>query len=149
MLTAQRDAIVRLNLRKSAAYQRAYRCLRAAGEADRVAESLTAPCLREAKLDALAERGLRVPEDYSVCGLDDMFPSSLPGVALTSIDRHPVEIGVSSFELLWQRICSAGDPPRTHVTRVEYLSNLIDRGSCAAPRQGELAPERRRIEERI
>ena len=100
-------------------------------------------------MDALAERGLRVPEDYSVCGLDDMFPSSLPGVALTSIDRHPVEIGVSSFELLWQRICSAGDPPRTHVTRVEYLSNLIDRGSCAAPRQGELVPERRRIEERI
>ena len=60
MLTAQRDAIVRLNLRKSAAYQRAYRCLRAAGEADRVAESLTAPCLREAKLDALAERLLRL-----------------------------------------------------------------------------------------
>lgn len=58
-LSAQRDALARLNLRKSAAYRRAYRCLRAAGEADRVAESLTAPCLREAKLDALAERLLR------------------------------------------------------------------------------------------
>ena len=85
-------------------------------------------------MEALSERGLRVPEDYSLCGLDDMFPSSLPGVRLTTIDRHPIEIGASSLDLLWQRITSPALPTLTHVTRVEYLSTLIDRGSCASPR---------------
>lgn len=59
-LAAERDSITRLNLRKSAAYRRAYRCLRAAGEADRVAESLLAPCVREARLDATADRLIRM-----------------------------------------------------------------------------------------
>lgn len=59
-LAAERDNITRLNLRKSAAYRRAYRCLRAAGEADRVAESLLAPCVREARLDATADRLIRL-----------------------------------------------------------------------------------------
>lgn len=84
-------------------------------------------------MEALSERDLRVPEDYSLCGLDDMFPSSLPGVRLTTIDRHPIEIGASSLDLLWQRITSPALPTLTHVTRVEYLSTLIDRGSCASP----------------
>lgn len=59
-LAAQRDTIARLTIRKSAAYRRAYGCLRAAGEADRVLESLIAPHLHETKLDALAERLLRL-----------------------------------------------------------------------------------------
>lgn len=59
-LAAARDSITRLNLRKSAAYRRAYRCLRAAGEADRVAENLLAPCVREAHLDATADRLIRL-----------------------------------------------------------------------------------------
>lgn len=59
-LVAEQETIARLNLRKSAAYRRAYRCLRAAGEADRVAESLLLPCLREARLDATADRLLRM-----------------------------------------------------------------------------------------
>ena len=93
-------------------------------------------------MEALSERGLRVPEDYSLCGLDDMFPSSLPGVRLTTIDRHPIEIGASSLDLLWQRITSPALPTLTHVTRVEYLSTLIDRGSCASPRtKPKIAPD--------
>ena len=93
-------------------------------------------------IEALSERDLRVPEDYSLCGLDDMFPSSLPGVRLTTIDRHPIEIGASSLDLLWQRITSPALPTLTHVTRVEYLSTLIDRGSCASPRtEPKIAPD--------
>lgn len=59
-LAREQESIGRLNLRKSAAYRRAYHCLRAAGEADRVGESLLAPCLREVKLDALTDRLLRM-----------------------------------------------------------------------------------------
>ena len=73
-LAAQRDTIARLNIRKSAAYERAYRCLRAAGEADRVRESLIAPYLRETKLDALAERLLRLAGRGARTTRPDVYP---------------------------------------------------------------------------
>lgn len=85
-------------------------------------------------MDALAERGLRIPEDYSVCSCDNLFASNLPGVSLTTVDRHPVEIGVNSFDLLLKRMTDGGSLPLSRVTRVEYLSNLIVRGSSGAPR---------------
>lgn len=87
-------------------------------------------------MDALAAHHYRIPEDYSVCACDNLFSSSLAGVSLTTVDRHPVEIGVSSFELLSQRIAAraAGHRQSELVTRIEYLSNLIVRGSSSAPR---------------
>ena len=87
-------------------------------------------------MDELASRGKRIPEDYSVCACDNLFASSLAGVSLTTVDRHPVEIGVKSFELLRQRLTSPASDEQSpsHITRVEYLSNLIVRGSSGAPR---------------
>lgn len=87
-------------------------------------------------MDALAAHSFRIPEDYSVCACDNLFASSLVGVSLTTVDRHPVEIGVNSFELLHQRICALESGARNseRVTRVEYLSSLIIRGSSGALR---------------
>lgn len=87
-------------------------------------------------MDELASRGKRIPEDYSVCACDNLFASSLAGVSLTTVDRHPVEIGVKSFELLLQRLTTPASDEQSpsHITRVEYLSNLIVRGSSGAPR---------------
>ena len=87
-------------------------------------------------MDELASRGKRIPEDYSVCACDNLFASSLAGVSLTTVDRHPVEIGVKSFELLLQRLTTPAPDEQSpsHITRVEYLSNLIVRGSTGAPR---------------
>lgn len=85
-------------------------------------------------MDLLASRGLSVPEDYSVMGCDSIFSSSLPGVRLTSIDRHPVETGYNAFQLLNQRICSAEAPDSVRrIVRVEYISELVIRGTTAAP----------------
>ena len=86
-------------------------------------------------MDELASRGKRIPEDYSVCACDNLFASSLAGVSLTTVDRHPVEIGVKSFELLLQRLTTPASDEQSpsHITRVEYLSNLIVRGSTGAP----------------
>ena len=88
-------------------------------------------------MDALAAAGRSIPEEYSVCACDDLFASNLPGVSLTTVDRHPVEIGCNSFELLLQRIQDdrSGVNQPSRVTRVEYLSNLVVRGSSAAPRR--------------
>ncbi len=58
-LAGQRNTIRALSEGKSDAYGRAYAYLAASGEADRVADSLMAGCVRESKLLALAGRILR------------------------------------------------------------------------------------------
>lgn len=88
-------------------------------------------------MDALARHGLRIPEDYTVCSGDDLFSSSVSGVSLTSVDRHPVETGNNCFELLLQRIESmrSGRKMPARVTHVELLSTLIVRGSSGPARK--------------
>ena len=58
-LAGQRDTIRRLGQGKSAAYARAYTCLRAAGDMVELADSLTEACVRADRLEALAARILR------------------------------------------------------------------------------------------
>lgn len=86
-------------------------------------------------MDTLAAHHLRIPEDYSVCSCDNIFPSDLPGVSLTTVDRHPVEVGASSFELLYQRISSQTPTSGDRTTRVALRSHLIVRSSTGAPRK--------------
>lgn len=90
-------------------------------------------------LDALAQHGLRVPEDYSVCGCDDIFASSLPGVGLTTVNHHIQEKGIQAFALLHRKIQSASidedHPSPVSIMRVEFLSTLIARSSTAKPRR--------------
>jgi hypothetical protein len=59
ILAGQRDTIRRLGQRKSAAYARAYTCLRAAGDMGDLADSLAEDCVRAHRLEALAARILR------------------------------------------------------------------------------------------
>lgn len=88
-------------------------------------------------LDALAEHGYRVPEDYSVCGCDDIFASSLPGVGLTTVNHHIQEKGMQAFALLHRKIQAAegGQSPSAPVSimRVEFLSSLVVRSSTSRP----------------
>lgn len=85
-------------------------------------------------LDTLSAHGLKVPEDYSVCACDNLYPSDLPGVSLTTIDRHPIEIGASCFDLLYQRISNRSAGSTEHITRIEYGSTLVLRNSTGIPR---------------
>ena len=55
-------------------------------------------------LDALEEAGLSVPEECSVCGFDNIFPSRFRRVALTTIDSFLMEKGKAAFELLARKI---------------------------------------------
>ena len=87
-------------------------------------------------LDGLLEKGYRVPEDYSLCGFDNVFPSAFRRVGLTTVDHSTVDFGARAFHLLKEKLedrldRSSGIP----ITRVEYRSELILRGSTAAPRK--------------
>ena len=80
-------------------------------------------------LDALAEKGLRVPEDYSVCGFDNLFASHFRTVGLTSVEHHIEEKGRNAFHILYERMTGGSAP--NNITRVESSHHLRENRSTA------------------
>ncbi len=86
-------------------------------------------------LDALAEKGFLVPEDYSVCGFDNLSASHLWNVGLTSVEHHIEEKGRNAFHILYERM--TGDSAPNNITRVEFTHHLLENRSTAPFRQTE------------
>lgn len=81
-------------------------------------------------VDALLEEGYRIPEDYSVCGFDNSFPSGLGAVSLTSVEHCIIEKGHNAFDILWKKMNSKNKANRVNrITRVEYQQYLVPRAS--------------------
>lgn len=86
-------------------------------------------------IDGLHDLGLSVPEDVSVCGFDNIFPSQFSGVQLTSVEHSIQERGRSAFRLMAERLGNPSSPARRGpITRMEYESRLIIRKTTAAAR---------------
>ncbi len=83
-------------------------------------------------LDAVRAAGFRVPEDYSVCGFDNIFPSHFLPVGLTTVEHYIVDKGRNAFEMLHAKL--SGETSDHNITRVEFRHHLIVRGSTAPPR---------------
>ena len=87
-------------------------------------------------LDGLQEMGYRVPEDYSLCGFDNVFPSAFRRIGLTTVDHFTVDHGARAFHLLREKMENSSEN-RTDIpiTRVEYRSHLVIRESTGRPRE--------------
>lgn len=82
-------------------------------------------------LDAVHARGLRVPQDITIVGYDNTSASKLPGVDLTTVDLHPVELGKRAAEIAVRR-----SEDRTLEPMIEVFSpSLLVRASSAPPPQ--------------
>lgn len=83
--------------------------------------------------DRLRNEGFRVPEDYSVCGFDNIFAASIATTPLTTIDHHLTLRCKAAVDLLLAKI----DPKREHaitmpvVNKIEYAPKLVVRASTA------------------
>ncbi len=87
--------------------------------------------------NAICDRGLRIPDDVSLCGFDNIFPSRLHGVGLTTIDNSLTECGKSAFRLLQEEIASYEHNGRFEsITHVEYKCRLIVRSSSGRAPHG-------------
>lgn len=82
-------------------------------------------------IDALDSKSMKVPGDFSVCGFDDNFPSSLKRIDLTTVDHHMVYKGNNAFSILLKKIQTKQklwtEDERT--VKVVYTPNLIIRSS--------------------
>lgn len=85
-------------------------------------------------IDAVRDAGFRVPEDYSVCGFDNVFPSQFAGVSLTTVEHYIKDKGHNAFDILHAKISGASSD--RNITRVEFKHKLIVRESTAPPRAG-------------
>jgi LacI family transcriptional regulator len=82
---------------------------------------------------ALREAGLRVPEDVSVVGFDDIQSAAFLTPALTTVRQPLREMGEVAAEIVVRRIVSAATAPQRKVVTV--APELVVRGSTGpAPR---------------
>jgi LacI family transcriptional regulator len=80
-------------------------------------------------LDAIAEAGLRVPEDISVAGYDNTTFAAFRPISLTSVDQAGHQIGASAARLLLDRIADRTRP----ATQVKLSPTLVPRRTTAPP----------------
>lgn len=86
-------------------------------------------------MDSIRDAGFSIPGDYSVCGFDNIYPSSFHGVGLTTVEHYIIQGGKSAVRLLCDKIAKVQSivADSSAVTRVEYQSRLIVRSSTAKP----------------
>jgi LacI family transcriptional regulator len=80
-------------------------------------------------MDAIRMRNLRIPEDISLIGYDDIPQASMIHPKLTTVRQPLVEMGQVAVQLLLEQINDPGRQPR----QVILDSNLIIRNSCLPP----------------
>ena len=81
-------------------------------------------------IDAIKDAGLRVPDDVSVVGFDDVPGSAQTHPALTTV-RHPFhDLGAAAARLLLDLLAGRAEPGTVR----ELPSPLIVRASTAPPR---------------
>lgn len=66
-------------------------------------------------LRRLQELGIRVPEDISLAGYDNIFPSAVSFPPLTTVDQCTYEMGGMAAEILYGNLM---DPTRQHVNTI-------------------------------
>jgi DNA-binding LacI/PurR family transcriptional regulator len=81
-------------------------------------------------LRSLSERGVRVPDQVSVIGFDDLPEAEFFNPPLTTVRQDFVLVGRHSIELLLGQL--QGDPP-VRQRRVVVPATLMPRASTAAP----------------
>ncbi|GGL82203.1 LacI family transcriptional regulator [Streptomyces fumigatiscleroticus] len=80
--------------------------------------------------EALAERGLKVPDDLSVVGFDDLPEARWTAPALTTVRQPLAEMAATALRLLVRMM----DGHRPESTRTELSTRLVERASTGAPR---------------
>jgi LacI family transcriptional regulator len=81
-------------------------------------------------LQAARERGLRVPEDLSVVGFDDVEHATIVTPALTTVRQPLAEMGRTAVSLLMRLL----EGQRFETVHVELGTRLVVRDSTAPPR---------------
>lgn len=79
---------------------------------------------------ALAGHGYRVPQDFSVCGFDNIALSSMPQISLTTVEHASVRKGEEAVDMIHRKNSqNSEDGQLNYIIRLEYEPRLIIRNS--------------------
>lgn len=81
-------------------------------------------------MDAIRSRGLRIPDDVSVIGFDDIPQAAMIRPALTTINQPLEKMGRVATQMLLDLL----HHPEKEADRMELPTELVVRDSCQAPR---------------
>ena len=87
-------------------------------------------------MDALKENGFSIPEDYSVCGFDNLFPSKLNSISLTTVEHYILNKGQDAVEIIRSR--QQKNREKLSSTSVLFRHKLIERNSTGPVRKHRL-----------
>lgn len=90
---------------------------------------------------ALAERGVEVPAELSVVGIDDIATSGMVHPALTTLNLPSEPAGRAAVDLILQLM---GDDPPARTPRVDVPVELVPRATTAPPGATRSTPAGRR-----
>jgi LacI family transcriptional regulator len=82
-------------------------------------------------MEAVREQNLRIPEDISVIGFDDISQAAVAYPKLTTVRQPLNQLGREAVKVLLKRL----ENPALEICRVMLETQLIIRDSCAAPRR--------------
>jgi LacI family transcriptional regulator len=83
-------------------------------------------------MNALNDAGYKIPEDYSVCGFDNIFLSAITSPGITTIDHHLSMRCRAALDIIIagnKTNTSDGSKVFTQANKIEYTPRLIVRGS--------------------
>ena len=83
-------------------------------------------------LEAAELKGLKIPEDFSLLGYDNISFSALPRVDLTTVSQQKTQQGIIATERLLEKIRSSS----TEITTDVLDAELRIRSSCAKNKKG-------------
>ncbi len=91
-------------------------------------------------MDAILDAGKRIPEDYSVVGVDNTNVSRYRGISLTTVESYPVQSGQEAIEVLVRRLektefLAGIEDSAEGVTQIEYYPKLIARKTTGSARK--------------
>lgn len=83
-------------------------------------------------MDSILNMGYRIPEDFSVCGSDNLIYSNLHAVQLTTVDHRMEEKATRAFDLLlskMSKMAASGIDPSAEQAIIKYRPMLLARNS--------------------
>jgi DNA-binding LacI/PurR family transcriptional regulator len=82
-------------------------------------------------MECLFEHGVRIPEEVSIIGYDDIYFASLTRVPLTTVHQSKFRMGEIAARGLLEIIKAGGPPPEGHHFLIH--PKLVVRESCRDP----------------
>jgi len=83
-------------------------------------------------IKAIREYGLKIPNDISIVGFDNIPLSSYTDPPITTVNYNIVDLGKKAAKLLVEKLKSPKKNPVTEEIKVQ--TNLVVRESCASPK---------------